>query len=308
MLLYIINSLGCFQQDEDHLLLIKHKKILDSIPSGSGMVLKNDTAYIIGDDATGIYQLNIVNYGQHKIPIRGLSPNQYREPKSVKHDFECATFVNWKGKEYLLGLGSGGNSYRDSMLMLNMSDFDDNKILSIHNFYKRLQLLTNSDSTQWNIEGATSLAGDLVILNRGNNLIIKFNLGDFMEYVFDNNTSFPAVDYHQIRLPSINKHEARLSGACTLDGDRLLFSASVEDTPDWTKDGPVLGSFIRIYSLSENKIKASYLLQDNNKNALKEKIESLDIWKHEADGNIIFYAIGDDDAGTTNLFQLKLRE
>jgi hypothetical protein len=215
--------------------------------------------------------------------------------------------VKWKGIEYLLAFGSGSStSFRDSMMMLNTSNYANNRIISIKKFYERVQVSAHTNSSQWNIEGAAIAGDDLIILNRGNNLIVRCKANAFLSYVLNNNAKFPGIEYHKIKLPPINEHEARLSVACTFDNTHILFSASVEDTPDWTKDGPVLGSFVGIYSLSEHKVVATYLFQDKNKKPLKEKIESLDIWKKEANGNIILIAIGDNDTGTSNLFQLKL--
>jgi hypothetical protein len=297
---------GCSEQT-GWVYTIENKKTLDSIPSGSGIVINNDTAYIIGDDATGVYKLSLSNYSQQKISISGLSYSEYRESKSVKHDFESATFVNREQNEYLLAFGSGGDLHRDSMMMLNTSDLTDDKIISIERFYKRLRALTGTDSTQWNIEGATIANDELILFNRGNNLIITIKLNSFLSHVLETDTEFPPVEYHTIKLPSINNHEARLSGACTLDDSHILFSASVEDTPDWTTDGPVLGSFIGIYSLNDDKVISSYLLKDKDGQPLKEKIESLDIRSKEANSYTVI-VIGDNDIGTTNLFILKLRK
>ncbi|MES2431757.1 MAG: hypothetical protein V4556_12530 [Bacteroidota bacterium] len=298
---------SCKRQVTINSLNIIEKKVLDSIPSGSGIVLINDTAYIIGDDATGVYRLNLKTYDQKKIPMAGLNFNQYREPKPVKHDFETASFASWNGNEYLLSFGSGSNATRDSMLMIKLADSNGNKIISLQNFYSRLQSATSTISKEWNIEGATVDKDMLILLNRGNNMIIQFKINDFLFYLLNDNMPFPAIEYHSIKLPAIQGHEARLSGACSLEDTHILFSASVEDTPDWTKDGPVLGSFIGIYSLRDSLVVASYLLKNEKDEVLKEKIESLDILQKESGKEIIVIAIGDNDNGTTNLFKLKLQ-
>jgi hypothetical protein len=310
LLLYCTTTilcLSCTGHGSKFPLSIAEKKVLDSTPSGSGIVLKNDTAYIIGDDATGIYVMSLRNLQQRKIPIRGADHNQHRRAKSIKHDFESATLASWKGDEYLLAFGSGSTTIlRDSMLMLRLPDFADT-VISLQNFYSRLRILTLTDGKEWNIEGAT-VANDLLILfNRGNNLIIQFRLNDFISYLFNDNAPFPAIRYHRVKLPSIEKHGARLSGVCTLDDTHILFSAAVEDTPDWVNDGPVLGSFIGIYSLPDSTVVASYLLQDETGSPLKEKIESLDILQHAPGTGLILIAVGDNDNGTSSLFRLKLQ-
>ncbi len=298
---------SCMNENSKYPLAIVEIKLLDSIPSASGIVLKNETAYIIGDDASGIYKMSLRNYQQQKIPIKGLDFNEYREQRKVKHDFECASLVSWKGDEYLLALGSGSSSpERDSMLMVRMSELSDSKIISLQNFYSKLQVLTQTNKKEWNIEAITATKDLLILFNRGNNLIIKFKLDHFMSYLFDANAPFPAIEHHRVKLPFIENFEARLSGACTLDDFHLLFSASVEDTRDWTIDGPVFGSFIGVYSLTDNQVVTSYILQDEKGVALKEKIESLDILRNTPGDGLVLIAISDNDNGTSNLFRMKL--
>lgn len=281
--------------------------MFDSIPSASGLIIKNDTAFIICDDGTGIYKLNLQSFQQEKIPINGLPLHSYRESKEEKHDFESATLANWEGKEYLVAFGSGStNTARDSVLMLNTADYNDQKIISLHGFYQQLQPLTGTDSTQWNIEGLAFLNGRLIIANRGNNLLVSCNSNDFFSWLLQKASPFPKIDYKQIHLPAINGHEATLSGICDIDDKRLLLCASVEDTPDWTKDGPVLGSYFGIYSLEKKKLIASYLLKDSNGKPKKVKIESVDVLEKNIGTDFSFYATGDNDDGTSRLLKIKL--
>jgi hypothetical protein len=298
---------GCRRGEAGGIKIIS-KNILDSIPSGSGLVLKGDAVYIVGDDATSVYRLNTKSNGYGKIPVTGLDDRQYREPKLVKHDFESATAVAWKGQEYLLSFGSGSNSTsRDSIMMMNLEDNRDNRIISLREFYHQLRAKTGSDTSQWNIEGATIAGSMLVLLNRGNNLVIQLPIKDMMSFLLEKGTVFPGVAFDRVVLPTIGSHEARFSGACTLNNAFLLFAASVEDTPDWTKDGPILGSIIGVYSLPENRVVASYVLKDERGSILKEKIESLDITSMETGRRVRCIAIGDNDNATSTLWRLEIR-
>src|SRR2546428_125071 len=101
--LVVISS--CAKRDKPQPLIINYKVVLDSIPSGSGIVVNANSAYIVGDDATGLYQLNLSNLQTRKLSISGLDIMQYREPKSTKHDFEALTQLYWHGNDYLLALG-----------------------------------------------------------------------------------------------------------------------------------------------------------------------------------------------------------
>lgn len=286
---------------------IEEEKILDSIPSGSGLAIDKTHGFIISDDGTCIYRLNLENYVYYKIPLSGSNYGEYKEPKSTKHDFESAAFAEWKGSNYLVALGSGsGGVSRDSLLMLNLPD-STQKLISIGKFYKELRSRTGVDSMHWNIEGLTLAGNDIVMLNRGNNTMISFDMEEFFNYLLRPGFSFPKARVHRIQLPFIGKHEARLSGVCNFDKDLLLISASVEDTPDWISDGPVLGSYIVIYSLKEQKLEGSYLLKDREGKTLKEKIESVDVFERRKNGDVIFLAIADNDDGSSKLFRLKLQ-
>jgi hypothetical protein len=81
----------------------------------------------------------------------------------------------------------------------------------------------------------------------------------------------------------------------------------VEDTPDWTKDGPVLGSYFAVYSLKNDKITSTYLLHDEEGKALIEKIESVDVLQTNSNGDFTFLALGDNDNGSSDLFRIILR-
>jgi hypothetical protein len=288
-------------------MTIESEELLDSIPSGSGIAIKNDSAIIIGDDATGVYRLDLDSYNYTKISLPHISAENYRQPKDAKLDFECAAIARWKGSEYLISLGSGSNNdARDSALIMNLADYNDKRIVSLSTFYKALQQRTGSDRKVWNIEGATVANDSLFVCNRGNNLIISMPLNGFLNYVTGLDSLLPKAEYHLVKLPYILNRQARLSGICTLNDNELLFCASVEDTEDWTTDGPILGSFVGIYSIKSASVRSAVLLQNNNGERLKEKLESLEVLS-KFPGRLKIMAIGDNDNGATRVFVLELK-
>jgi len=296
---------GCRQADTNDLIIESSKKF-DSIPSASGIAVSKDTAYIITDDGTGIYTINIKTFSTGKIRVKGFDYQLYREDKSSKHDFEGACFVKWNGKDYLVAIGSGSDEKsRDSLLILNIGDHSEQHIMSLRPFYNQLQKLTSTPAQQWNIEGIAEADNRLILVNRGNNLVIQCNKNVFFDWLFNSIKPFPKIEYQQLHLPSINEHEARLSGICTIDDTHLLFCASVEDTPDWTKDGPVLGSYFGIYSIKKKQVVATYQLRDKEDHPMKEKIESVEIVEKGKNG-VVFLATGDNDNGSSTLFRIKL--
>lgn len=286
---------------------IVSQRTLDSIPSGSGIHVRDGIAYIVGDDATNIYQIDLASQHETRIPIRGLDSSLYREPKPVKHDFESATAINRDGQSYLLAIGSGSKAnLRDSAMLLNLSDNADCSIFSLKKLYDHIRSETSISVEQWNIEGATVAGEKLVLANRGTNSLISLELDKFLNWLQTPNDSFPSIAVHHLKLPAIKNREARLSGLCTKSNNEILFCASVEDTPNWVSDGPILGSFIGLYSLTKKSVVSAHLFRDSSGKALPEKIESLDILSVGSNGVIEVIAIADNDNGSSKIFRLRI--
>jgi hypothetical protein len=123
---------------------------------------------------------------------------------------------------------------------------------------------------------------------------------------------FPDVTHTPIKLPSIGKHEARFSGACSLnDNKMLLFCASVEDTPDWTTDGPVLGSFIGLLDLDQKgqqQLKKVEQIKNKDGSPFLEKMESIEVVRKLSNGELICYGITDNDLGGSKLLEIRVRK
>ena len=198
LIFFIFCIFGCADNKKGQALVFIQTKVLDSIPSGSGILaMNNDSVYIVGDDATAVYNLNLSNFQYNKISLTGMDTALYRESKADKHDFESTAVIGWKGNKYLVAFGSGSDlTKRDSLLLLNLSNIEDQQILSLTNFYTRLQLETHTDSTDWNIEGSATINDNLFLLNRGNNLVIGISLSRFLEYLFHPGSPFPPCQLH----------------------------------------------------------------------------------------------------------------
>lgn len=287
------------------ILLIDNSSLLEKVPSGSAITIVNDEMIIVGDDATSVYKLGLTGSDIRAIPIKGLQHQVLREAKAVKHDFEASAIIPWQGRQTLLAFGSGSiEDRRDSLLILDLDDTNQQQIISLKPFYRELRERSGTGSDQWNIEGAAVAGNELVLANRAGNMLIICNLASFMNYITAKE-EFPATRFASLKLPQIGKYEARLSGIAAIDADTLLFSASVEQTPDWISDGPVLGSYLVKYSLVENKIIATALLADKNNKPIIEKLESIDLVKRTASGQLELVAISDNDDGRTRLMRIR---
>jgi hypothetical protein len=281
--------------------------LLKSISSGSGLVVHKDSAYIISDDAPFIGRLSIKSQRLQRIPINGLALYGARIPRPLKPDFEAALTGPLDGKDYLFAFGSGTQSpERDSLLFFPIGHPEQQRKVSLSPFYERVQELIYHPEAHWNLEGATKAADSLVLFNRGNNTVMNVSWNQFTAFALGVASEFPFVSYRRVRLPMIEDHEARFSGACTLNDRYLLVSASVEDTPNWSEDGPVLGSFIGLLDRHTYLFKTIVQVNTPQGKPYVHKIESVEVLDQKEDGTLIVGALVDDDDGQTRLIRIRL--
>ena len=162
------------------------------------------------------------------------------------------------------------------------------------------------DQKDFNIEGATIARQELYLFNRGNNMIIQVNWPEFIDYISSpSKKKFPNFIIHKVELPSIAGVQAGFSGACTLDDQTILFTASVEDTKNWVDDGEILGSYIGMMTLSSQgpQLKRSFLLEKDGKPIIT-KLESIDLVS--ASKELIVEAVADNDDGTSTCYRIRL--
>jgi len=296
--------LGCGNAESDFTVTITQETTLDSLPSGSGLVMHRGKLLIIGDDAPFIYKLSLPDNAYESVPLKGYDAVDYRIPKTIKHDFEAVAQSNVFGAANLLAFGSGTQMpARDSLLIVNVDSLADQRTLSLTSFYRHLQMQTHIAASDWNVEGAVIVDDRLYLLNRGTNTIIGLSMVDFR--LFSDQNVLPKISAHAIQLPAFEGQVPRFSGADNLndEGD-ILFCASVEDTPNWHTDGPVLGSIIGILNVRSMKLKHVAALKKQGV-VIKEKIESVALSRHTQNGAEIF-ACADDDKGHTRLFRINL--
>lgn len=287
---------------------VEKEQLLDSIPSASGMVLQGDTVLLISDDAPFIYYLSLGDFRFTRTPVDELPDTVYRIPKEIKPDFEASVSGKMVGGEYLFSFGSGSQSpERDTLLVVDRANRTEQQKFSLTALYRRLQEATGTPAVQWNLEGA-ALAGDtLYLFNRGSNGIIALPWKDFTSFATGGGLQFPPLAYDTLNLPALQGKKARFSGACTLDEEHLLFSASVEDTPDWITDGPVLGSYIGVWNYRQKKLVATHLLRDGSGHTYREKVESVEVLKKEPNGDLLLAGVIDNDNGTSKLVHIRFR-
>ena len=157
------------------------------------------------------------------------------------------------------------------------------------------------------MEAATVIGNQLFLFNRGTNSLFVVSVEDLFRYIYNtDHPQFPSSKHFRIQLPSLHGIPALISGAASLDDHRILFTASLENTNDWTKDGEISGSYIGILNVGKKmpELETCLLVTQNNK-PLIVKLESLDVISNSGTQTDII-SVADNDDGSSGLYFLQL--
>jgi hypothetical protein len=258
----------------------------------------------MGDDAPWLFRLNEQFEVERKIQIGDISlAVDGKIPKSRKTDLEAMAAF---GKELLL-FGSGAKSpERDVLIRLDPEQPRAVKKYLLTEFYDHLCLQAGITRKELNLEAAAVMGETLLLFNRGKNLIFTMNVHAFLEYASAKKEA-PAIELFSVNLPSLQGIEAGFSGAtATPDEQQVVFTASVENTPDWIADGEVSGSFVGIFPLVDLKdgLSPQYaVIKDEKNNPLRIKAESVAIHGVTDTCSLSLLIVTDSDGSESEMLQ-----
>ena len=291
-------------------LNVLEQKTLRGVPSASGITIINDSIFIIGDNSPFVFHLNKNFKIVSKLQVQKLEKTDTLFPKSIKPDFEAIELVSHKGKNTFYILGSGSKSpYRD--VLFTIDNFSKNAIknYSLESFYNIIKASKELDGKFLNIEGLAIDGDNMFLFNRGKNLVFQYSLKSFMNYV-KTGKNYPQAKIYELKLPKIKGIEAGFSGATAiLNQNKLIFTASIEDTSNPIDDGEVLGSFVGIIDLKDLKNGYSPICSQismNNEN-LKIKVESIAISKKTTENQLEIFMVTDSDGGNSEILKAELK-
>lgn len=287
------------------------RKILD-IPSASGISVIGPTIYVIGDNSPWLYKLNREFTITDKIQLNpGVDLPDGLYAKKDKPDFEAIATVKTGDIWKILIFGSGSKSpQRDVLVVVDPEDLPTLKSYSLTGFYKHLKTSAKLSDAELNIEAAEVIGDRLFLFNRRKNLLFEYKLSEFFNYLNEKGENpFPKI--YKFSLPAIKGIEAGFTGAGQLPGDqKIIFTATVEDTPNNIDDGEVLGSFIGVIALADlqdhNRPDCIPIAADDNE-VLKIKVESVTMLDKTKTGEAEILMVTDSDGGLSEIINARLK-
>ncbi|RZK34347.1 MAG: hypothetical protein EOO90_30940, partial [Pedobacter sp.] len=151
---------------------------IKGIGSASGLFLKGNLLYVIGDNCAYLYEYNTKSKTLKRIELlKGLKVSQNIQ-KALKPDFEV--LCNYKNTLHVLGSGSTPN--RNLMITYHL---ETKKVVKqdLSSLYAKVKSSCKIDDDNLNIEGAVFNGLNWFLFNRGNgnakkNGVVKIYGGD----------------------------------------------------------------------------------------------------------------------------------
>ncbi|MBF9140191.1 DUF6929 family protein [Hymenobacter properus] len=284
---------------------------LPALPSASGVEIIGPTAYVIGDDAPLLYQLDA-----HTLAVTGRVPlfettafGTGRLPKADKPDLECMAALTWPdGRPGLLLLGSGSLPTRARGWFVPTAPAAPvPETLNLAPLYELLRLHLPTGAVL-NLEAAATSETELLLFQRTVGradaaLLFRLPLAGTLAFMQGQGAA-PAVQTTTFALPEIDGRPAGFSGATFVDS--LLFvTASVEDTADAVLDGAVLGSFVGLVNLQTQKATFSRLAWADGR-PYRGKVEGLAVRRSVGQRHWELLLVTDDDQGGSTAVVVEL--
>lgn len=293
-------------------LTILNRKVLDDIPSASGIEIIGDKLFIMGDDSSWLFKLDDRFEIEEKIQITDILPDSGNKiAKALKPDLEAMAFIELNGHNELFLFGSGSKSpERDVLIRVNVDHLRGVKKYSLVEFYRNLRNALGLTKDEINIEAAAVLSKDLYLFNRGKNRVVQINMNAFISYL-EGNTAIPTFESFSVILPVLNGREAGFSGAtCIPDSPQIIFTASIENISNWVDDGEIVGSFIGAFSVTA--LKNSFapdciVIKDDQNTTSKIKVESVAVRRHISANCFQLFLVTDNDSATSEIIEAELK-
>lgn len=283
------------------------------LSSASGITLLDDTLVVVGDDIPWMIALDRNFSTGMYTQVSGIdSVVDGRTPHQLKADYECMESFNYKGVPKVLILSSGSKKdSRDTAVLLIKKDRFYIRKQNIRPVYEMIKAKADMKDEEINIEGLAISNDRVFLFHRGNisgNFIAAMPKNEFIHYIESGKMEISDLKIYRFNLPKNDGIQSGFSGACMIPGrDSILFTASMEDTQTVTSDGEIKGSYIGIIpinNLQSGKYDAK-LFKWGDKIVVK-KLEGICV-NSQSNNEIEVITVSDNDNGTSDLYQIKLK-
>ncbi len=263
---------------------------LKGVGAASGLILKQQLLYIIGDNSAFLYQYDLMKKKLDKIKILPDLILAENIPKKDKLDFEA--LCEHENTVYLLG--SGSTTKRNLMVAYHL---ETQKVLQkdLSILYGKLKKKFLIDDDNLNIEGAIFNGKEWYLFNRGNgnakkNGIFKLGGPDLNHPIQLAFTSMVLLQTNEVVVSFTD---------AILHHDQIYFLAAAEDTKSTYEDGEIKGSYLGC--IDAKTLQLDFIKQIST----NKKLEGITFYKENAN-HLEFLVCEDRDSDilTTVIYKL----
>lgn len=216
----------------------------EHVRAASSAVFVGGKLAIVQDDASFIA---LVDPRDPNAPVTSIAledqdgVRQFDDLRGNKHrklDLEAAVVIDG----VLTAFGSGSTSVRARVLY-------GERLITAQDFFTMMRMRADFAGSELNIEGVVRVGDRLRFFNRGNgavrgevqplNATCDIELAAFLAHL-DGGPIPPIVAVEQYDLGEVDGVRLSFTDA-TMVGDRIIYLAAAEASPDVTSDGPVTG-------------------------------------------------------------------
>ena len=261
------------------------------IGSASGLIYKDNTLFIIGDNSGFLYEYAFDAKDLKRHPI--LENPLENTPKKDKADFEAITYFD--NRFYIFGSGSTEN--RNKMIEVNSENKENTTTTDLTDLYSVMQSFGEIKPEDFNIEGAIYNGETWFLFNRGNG---KSNKNVVFTITGKNLTNEFNILSNAYKLPKIKGVRCSFTDAILVE-NKIYFLATAEDTESTYDDGEVLGSLIGSIDIETMKIDFTKKISSTH------KFEGLTVFKNTNQTiELLLCEDKDSDVLETAIYKLTL--
>lgn len=209
---------------------------LPGVRAGSGLAWHGKELVVVQDDAFAVVKVNLDTMATTAVPLAGKGEPL---PKPEKPDFESVV-TDLIGDLYLLG--SGSTPLRRQIARL---DLDTGKV-TLETADELYTALAEAVEGTPNLEGAVLLGEVLRVFQRGEGGGTGANLAIDVPFMTGSGPAPRVLSTYPYDLGAVNGVALTFTDAAPFDGERFLYLAVAEDTPNAYDDGPVVGAAVGV--------------------------------------------------------------